>query len=151
MTGPVFTQLNDGWNADPNGPMPAVAVDGSTLWLRFKPNHFVYPEYENIPHVALSFDRCARFRFTTVNDEGFYRGQCRFTGRAPKWGEFYEVAGDFEAEKRPEPWTEVSPGSEAPRQYLFYFRDECFEAIAGNWDLTKTPPNLSYKEPIYAA
>jgi hypothetical protein len=66
-----------------------------------------------------------------TNDEGWYRGQCRFSRLAPSWGEFYEVAGDLLLSKCPNDWRYVSqePGR-ALRHFLFYLRDETFECDA---------------------
>lgn len=44
---------------------------------------------------VIRFKNCARYRFGPENDEGWYLGQCRFSGIAPDWGEFYKVNGDL--------------------------------------------------------
>ena len=82
--------------------------------------------------IVLTFHDCWRYRVGTVNDEGWYRGQCRFSGLAPAWGEFYEVRGNLKLEEIDD-WIELSSPAENSRHYLFYFRDEEFECDAGSW------------------
>ncbi len=66
-----------------------------------------------------------------TNDEGWYLGKCRFSGKAPKWGEFYAVLGEAQSVRGPDDWVfiERHPGSERTH-FLFYFRDGTFECLA---------------------
>ena len=68
------------------------------------------------------------------NDEGWYRGQCRFSGIAPAWGEFYEVTGDLKLTAIDD-WRVVDHDQPAGRHFLFYLRDETFECEADGWRL----------------
>jgi len=103
-----FIKQNNDWNAQPNAPRPSVRVDGSNLLLEFFPNHYVFPDYEAISKIVLIFHNCWRYRIGSVNDEGWFRGQCRFSKVAPAWGEFYEVRGDLKLEDIKD-WIEISP------------------------------------------
>ena len=47
-----------------------------------------------------------------TGDEGWFRGQCRFSKLAPAWGEFYEIQGDLLLDKLDDEWIEV-PSSNA--------------------------------------
>lgn len=127
-----FKKLNEDWNAQPNSPSPVVKIEGLKLILEFSPNHFVYPDYEAFSKITLTFHDCWRYRIGTVNDEGWYRGQCRFSNLAPGWGEFYEVRGDLHLENVND-WIEIQPPTKNPKHYLFYFRDEEFECDASSW------------------
>src|ERR1041385_3215186 len=90
-----FTKLNDGWNADPNAPDPRISTDKSDVILEFSLNPVAYPQYEKSEQGILRFSDCWRYCLGPTNDEGWHRGQCRFSRLAPQWGEFYEVTGDL--------------------------------------------------------
>ena len=78
----------------------------------------------------LRFVNTERFRLGPTNDEGFYLGQCRFTGIAPAWGEFYRISGPAETLNAPSDWKILQPKFGKSAHYLFYFRDETFECVA---------------------
>jgi hypothetical protein len=82
---------------------------------------------------VLRFLSCERYRLGPTNDEGWYRGQCRFSKVAPRWGEFYEVSGDLRLQECPDGWVTVGPAHRTLRHFLFYFRDETFECDAAEW------------------
>ena len=126
----TFEQINKGWNADPNSPLPNVEVLGSDVRLSFCLNAFVFPEFEHEELGILRFLNCERYRFGATNDEGWYRGQCRFSKLAPTWGEFYLVSGDNEILNAPLDWAVLNHKSNNGKHYLFYFRDETFECVA---------------------
>jgi hypothetical protein len=132
----AFSKLNDGWNAEPNAPHPQVWVDGVDLVLSFEMNPWQFPEYNEGDTGALRFRRCSRYRLGSTNDEGWYRGQCRFSGIAPEWGEFYEVKGDLRLLECPKDWVQVGPSSSQSRHFLFYFRSDTFECDAEDWSLS---------------
>jgi len=147
-----FTKLNDGWNAEPNSPNPKITINGSTLILEFGLNPFQFPKYETAEKGVLRFPDCWRYRLGGTNDEGWYRGQCRFSRRAPQWGEFYEVHGDLLLEDGPNPtaflirgiqlkpfsldWTTLGKPVPNSRHFLFYLRDETFECDASGWEFS---------------
>jgi len=135
VMGTKFTQLNHGWNAEPNAPEMAVNVEGTTLTLSFLANPWQFPEFVEGQIIRLRFTDVSRYAIGHVNDEGWYRGQCRFSKLAPRWGEFYEVSGDLRLDQLAADWHVVS---ETPannlRHFLFYFRDENFECDAASWD-----------------
>jgi hypothetical protein len=129
----TFQQLNHGWNAEPNAPDPRVVVEGANVVVTFLMNPFQFPEFNPEDVGRLRFISCRRYRLGSTNDEGWYRGQCRFSKVAPRWGEFYEVGGDLRLAECPDDWVSVSPEAEGPRHFLFYFRDEEFECDALDW------------------
>lgn len=129
----IFTQLNQGWNADPNAPEPTAEWHGENLILSFRPGFYEPAKLDGCFVVGITFDRCARFRFGSVNDEGWYRGQCRFGRMAPAWGEFYEVSGDLRLDQVPGDWDSRIKQGNCLKHYLFYFRDEEFECDADDW------------------
>jgi hypothetical protein len=128
---PHFLQLNLGWNAEPNAPDPQVEVLGKDILLRFDLNPFQFEEFEEDEIGFLRFINCERFRLGPTNDEGWYRGQCRFSKIAPEWGEFYEIFGDDTSTNGPTDWRAVSTKNTGePHHFLFYFRDNTFECVA---------------------
>ena len=91
----VFTKLSVGWNAEPNAPNPQVQIWEHDVVLSFHVNPFIYHQFKAEDIGQLRFRNCRRYRLGSVNDEGWYRGQCRFSKLAPTWGEFYEIRGDL--------------------------------------------------------
>jgi len=128
---PEFLHLNVGWNAEPNAPAPDIEVQGFDIILRFYVNSLQFEEFERDELGFLRFVSCERYRLGPTNDEGWYRGQCRFSHLAPKWGEFYEVSRDSEALKGPTDWRVLNPRTAGEgHHFLFYFRDNTFECVA---------------------
>ncbi len=129
-----FTQLNRGWNAEPNAPFIEVKIEGTTLTLSFLANPWEFPEFVEGQIIKLLFSDVWRYAIGDVNDEAWYRGQCRFSKQAPRWGEFYEVSGDLRLDQFNEQWHIVAePPPHGLRHFLFYFRDENFECDAVSW------------------
>jgi hypothetical protein len=133
----TFVQLNHGWNADPNSPAPEVTVVGRDVVVTFFVNAFQFPEFTEGTKATIRFKSCQRYRIGTTNDEGWYMGKCRFSKLAPRWGEFYQLAGDPDLLLAPNDWLVVQPetGSGTTEHYLFYFRDETFECVARSWEV----------------
>ncbi len=131
----TFHQLNDGWNAEPNAPYPKVEWRGDDLRVTFLMNPFQFPEYTEDDIGEIIFTDCSRYRMGTLNDEGWYRGQGRFTGIRHQWGEFYEVRGDLRLDSLPDDWNTRTSDIDNRKHYLFYFRDEDFECDAQGWKL----------------
>jgi hypothetical protein len=137
-----FRKLNDGWNAEPNAPAESIEVHGDTVLLDFDLNAFVFKRFAQGDRGRLTFLRCARYRLGSTNDEGWYRGQCRFSKLAPAWGEFYEVTGDLLDDDVPW-WVDV-PGAtpHSRRRFLFYLRDHTFEVDAQDWKFEVLGPRI---------
>src|SRR4051812_47585172 len=133
VTSLVFMRLNDGWNAYPNGSESTVALDGDTLTFRFELNPFVFDDVREGDIGLLIFSRCSRWRLGRTNDEGWFKGQCRYSGRAPAWGEFYELVGRDPVRDLPDDWHRVGPDRPSLRHFLFYLKDETFECMADDW------------------
>jgi hypothetical protein len=133
----LFTKLNEGWNAEPSDPCPAVSVEGRRLTLTFALNSYLYSQFAEGDKAEILFDEFWRYRLGKTNDEGWYRGQCRFSGISPKWGEFYSVDGDLRLDKAPNDWVTVGEQPDSRTQhFLFYFRDNTFECDAKDWALS---------------
>jgi len=130
-----FRQLNDGWSAEPNAPAPTVDVVGGDVVLTFLANPFQFPRFVEGQRLRLRFAGARRYRLGSTNDEGWYQGQCRFSGDAPAWGEFYEVSGELKLERSPNDWRSVGDARPPGRHFLFYLRDGTFECEADNWSL----------------
>ena len=131
----TFRQLNYGWNAEPNAPDPRVVAEGADVVVSFLMNPYLFPQFDVDDVGRLRFTSCRRYRLGSTNDEGWYRGQCRFSKTSPRWGEFYEVGGDLRLAECPNDWVEIGPAGEDTHHFLFYFRDSTFECEATNWSL----------------
>jgi hypothetical protein len=81
---PSFIHLNCGWNADPNFPEVRTQVDGEDVLLQFNVNAFQFSDFNEGAKGVLRFVNCSRFRLGATNHEGWYLGQCRFTGLTPQ-------------------------------------------------------------------
>jgi hypothetical protein len=136
-----FTQLNKGWNAEPNAPYLRITSDGTNVSLSFFVNPYLYDTFREGEVGAIRFTAVQRFRYDDTNDEGWYFGQCRFSRLAPDWGEFYEVEGDSELLEAPEDWKILQDKTEIGKHFLFYFRDGTFECVAKEWIVDETVPN----------
>ena len=132
----TFTRLNPDWNADPVDPQVSIAVHGSVLRFEFTLNNLMYPRFAESQRALLVFDNCSRYRLGATNDEGWYLGQCRFSGVVRRWGEFYEINGDSRFEESPNDWIPVATGSGA-NHYLFYMKEETFECLASGYQFTE--------------
>ncbi|MDN5001970.1 hypothetical protein ACFQZO_13840 [Bradyrhizobium sp. GCM10027634] len=128
-----FRKLNEGWNAEPNAPWPHVAISGHDVLLSFLLNPFQFTSFAEEDQGILRFSNCVRYRLGATNDEGWSRGQCRYSKLAPRWGEFYEIAGCDPHMMDPIDWELVGGTSTSSRHFLFYFRDETFECMAADW------------------
>jgi hypothetical protein len=85
---PCFIKLNYGWNAEPNAPHPTIMLSGADVLLSFFVNAFQFPQFDLEDWGILRFSSCSRYRLGATDDEGWYRGQCRYRSIAPAWGEF---------------------------------------------------------------
>ena len=136
LTASSFTLLNHGWNAEPNAPYPVIGVDGADLLLAFYLNAFIFPQFQEGDAGLLRFKNVTRYRLGATNDEGWYRGQCRYSGVAPKWGEFYEISDHTPLANEPRDWVVVHQSGANDRHFLFYLRDATFECNAESWSFT---------------
>jgi len=137
----TFHKLNNGWNAEPNAPVPSVEVQDEDVLLKFFVNPFRFPEFLEEELGILRFVRCQRYRLGSTNDEGWYLGQCRFSRFAPEWGQFYMVQGDADLLDAPNDWQSVGPQIAAGRHFLFYFRDSTFECVAEHCKIEPSEAN----------
>lgn len=129
----TFTQLNIGWNAEPNAPGLKLTHHADCFAMTIKPNAYLFPKFERVAIISVRFYDCRKYRVTNVNDHGWYAGQCRFSKLAPDWGEFYEISGDTRDEMDTTPWVMLS-GS-GSRHFHFYLRDNAVEVKAGSWSM----------------
>lgn len=130
-----FKQLNIGWGAEPNAPEPQIEIDNTqgNLKLIFYLNPFKYEDIEEDTRAEIQFSKCYMFRLGSTNDEGFYKGKCRFSKTGIKWGEFYQLEESDWKNTFPEDKVMVLnqlKNEERLLHYLFYFRDETFECLA---------------------
>lgn len=133
---PSFSQLNAGWNANPNAPEPEALVTGEkTVTLRFCLNRFTFDDVSPDEIGVVMFENASKWRFDPTNDEAWFSGEGRYSRVAPAWGEFYEISGLDPDANAPTDWHSVDGDGE--RHFLFYFRDEVFECFASDWSFQK--------------
>jgi len=130
-----FQQVKERWNAEPNAPDPIGEVDDSDVVLAFFAIPFQLPRFAEEQRLRVRFTGARKYRLGSTNDEGWYRGQCRFSGEAPAWGEFCEVSGDFKLDQCPTDWHRIAVARPPCRHFLFYLRDHTFECEADDWVL----------------
>jgi hypothetical protein len=138
MAGLSFKHLNLDWNADPNDPHVELSLNGDKVSLTFGLNSFAH-RAEPGEIATLQFCGCSRFRWDATNDHTWFEGTGLYSGQAPKWGEFYEVAGDTRSIEDDE-WVVLSEDFPDSRQFLFYFRDDAIEIVARDWLLRRETP-----------
>lgn len=138
MSNLSFLHLNPDWNADPNGPSLDLTFSGTVAKLSFLLNYHAYKAVKG-ETATIRFIDCSRWRWDATNDHAWFEGSGRFSGEAPKWGEFYEVVGEDKLGKDLD-WEIISPDVPAARHFLFYFRDETIECIAADWSIEREPP-----------
>lgn len=141
MVSLIFTHFNHDWNAEPNDPGPQVEMRGNDLLLRFRMNPFQFEKFKEDEHGILRFVSASRYRLGPTNDEGWYRGQCRYSNVAPAWGEFYEISGEDPLRDQQKDWRIIAERTDHGRHFLFYFRDDTFECVAGDWQPEPEPAN----------
>lgn len=147
----VKLQLGQGWVADPNAPEPQVSVEASAANVRFrsyrvlddnKPTGilralglFSKPstKFERT-WSTLRFAGCSRWRWDSTNDHEWYKadGHGRYSGVAPRWGEFYELIGP-DPDRDAVSWEKIGTDTASSRHFLYYFRDETLEFMAEDW------------------
>lgn len=133
-----FDKLNIGWDAEPNAPIPIIEVNksSSVIRLSFYLNSFIHDDVDEEDKGVLGFSNCYKYRLGATNDEGFYRGQCRYSNTGVKWGNFYRITNSDWRLTFPSDEVIVNKGIENNinlHHYLFYFRDETFECIADTY------------------
>ncbi|WP_224393501.1 hypothetical protein [Ensifer adhaerens] len=144
-----FIQLNANWNADPNVPAVEVRAAGSVIQLCFRMDSRGQEARED-EIGYLTFNGCQAWRLGATNDEGWFRGQCRYSMLAPNWGEFYKLVGDDPLrdqvpDLRPAPMPEP-----ADRHFLFYLRDDTFECLARDWSFERRAPTMLIQDVVAA-
>lgn len=147
----VKLQLGQGWVAEPNAPEPQVSVAGSSVNVCFRSYRPVRDEKPtgilralNLFSKAgpkfdetwgtLRFIGCSRWRWDDTNDHEWYKvdGHGRYSGIAPRWGEFYELVG-HDPIRDAVPWEKIRADTANSRHFLYYFRDETLEFMAEEW------------------
>ena len=133
-----FIKLNINWDAEPNAPMPILEIPGigDSIRVSFYLNSFIHDDVDEEDKGILEFINCYKYRLGATNDEGFYRGKCRFSKTGIEWGNFYMIEesnwkSDFPCDEKI-----INKNLLCNPQlnhYLFYFRDETFECIAESY------------------
>lgn len=130
-----FEHLNLDWNAEPNDPSEKINIEGNDLILEFTVNPWAYEGFKEEERCKVTFRNCTKYRVGNINDEAWYRKQCRFSNLAPSWGEFFLVKGEVDEFNDPNNWNEV--GDNGKNHYLFYLRDNEIEVKAENYEFAR--------------
>lgn len=147
----VKLQLGQGWVADPNAPEPQVSVEASAANVRFRSYRVVDDKKPTGIIRALGlfskpsskfketwgtlrFAGCSRWRWDSTNDHEWYKadGHGRYSGVAPRWGEFCELIGP-DPDRDAVSWEKIGADTASSRHFLYYFRDETLEFMAEDW------------------
>lgn len=129
-----FIHLNTNWNAEPNAPDEEVYEGPGYISLYFTANPWAYDGFDENQRLELRFHGCSKWRLGETNDEGWYSGLCRFSDKAPQWGEFYEVTGNTLSDNSPNDWQHIED-STGKKHFIFYLRNNTFECEADSFEL----------------
>ena len=135
-----WTKLNTTFDADPNSPRPRVTVAGDRVTIEFFLNSFIWNDVQPDDKATLTFTGAFVYRLGSTNDEGFYRGQCRFSESGIGWGDFYELHDSRWQQGFPADKVVLAVPGVVPtgmKHYLYYFRDETFECVAQNYEFQR--------------
>ncbi len=133
-----FSKLNQGWDAQPGVPLPEIHLDESGLTLTFFLNSIPQETRREFDRGELHFPNCWRYRLGPPDDEGWWKGQCRFRCRAQDHGHFYEVTGDLRNDEVQDWVLLKSRPLDEGNHYLFYFKDETFKCACARLELSDT-------------
>lgn len=136
-----FVRQNLRWNLDPNDPNPHVRNLADCLRLTFNLNAYDCKEFHQGELGILDFHDASRYRLSETNEEGWYRGQSRFSGMDPAWEQFYVVEGDRSLLKQPNDWHIRSASSPGSKHFIFFFLDNTFECVCQRWSFAQIPEN----------
>lgn len=130
-----YIKLNTNWNAEPNAPDPQLERGEDFVEIRFELNQFTFDYIEEGDIGIIEFAEVYKIDFGTMNDEGYFRGQHRFSNNNLPWGEFYELLDSN--------WETTFP-TEAKilnkdidkselRHFIFFLRDNTIECLANKY------------------
>src|SRR5690348_11507550 len=126
----IYTQLNIGWNADPNAPMTTISVSGDTVTLDFYLNYFIYDQFKEGDKGRLTFYNCHKYYFGRPNDEGYFYGQHRYKHTDLPFGKFYllktDWVNDFQTDSKV---LNSDIDFKDLKHYIFFFKEDTFECI----------------------
>ena len=121
------------WNADPNAPEVSVSVEGNLVTLEFYLNYFLFANFRQGDKAIVRFNECHKYSFNTMNDEGYFMGQYRYTNDQLPWGEVYQLFTNWKLDFPKKHYIlKVDICPERQHHYIFFFKDNCFECVAEN-------------------
>lgn len=130
----TFTQLNTGWNADPNAPEVSLSVKNQTVTLEFYLNNLAFGNVLEGDKGRLTFLHCHKYSFNGMNDEGYYMGQYRYKYTELPWGEFYRLFTDWQTDfPKFQKVLSKHPDTTKQKHYIIFFRDNTFECVAEDY------------------
>ncbi|NVJ47342.1 MAG: hypothetical protein HWE07_09450 [Cytophagia bacterium] len=133
-----YKKLNIDWNAEPNAPEAVLEEIGTDLRLEFFLNPFVYHNIDNDEKGELIFKNCFKYSFNSCNDEGYFRGQYRYSNSELPWGEFYEIEHDWTNDfHQDQKILNQEIEQIGLKHFIFFLRDNTLECIAKEFEFNK--------------
>ncbi|MGZ5192016.1 MAG: hypothetical protein ACXWCZ_13490, partial [Flavisolibacter sp.] len=117
-------------------PEVTLMVDNSSVTLNFFVNYFLFDNFNEGDRAKVTFNKCHKYSFNNMNDEGYYMGQYRYKYTDLPWGEFYLLDSDWH---RDFPIRQnillTDPEIKKQHHYIFFFKDNTFECVAEEYQL----------------
>ena len=131
-----FIKQNIDWNADPNAPQVKLNVKDNSVSIEFYANYFVYNQFKEGDKLQLTFINCHKYSFNSMNDEGYYMDQYRYSNKELPWGEFYILNTDWKIDFPSDYYLISGVVDERNlKHYIFFFKDNTFECVAERYEL----------------
>ena len=146
-----YIQLNKNWNAEPNAPALKLTATQEDVTLTFDLNPFLFDYIDEGDQGQLVFENVHAYRLDPTNDEGYMRGQFRYSDKELPWGEFYELPESNWSNDIPADRIELMKldSLEAPTHFIFFFRDHTFECIADDYTFSYLSSDLEALDALY--
>ena len=143
-----YEKLNKRWNAEPNAPNLQIEKGEGYVELTFDLNPFVFDYIDEGDKGVIEFIEVQSFYKGTMNDEGYFAGNHRYSNEQLPWGEYYELYDSNWKNTFPEKAIILNANLSKSelRHFIFFLRDEEIECLATDYSF-----NLKFKdEEIYS-
>jgi len=130
-----FEKLNKRWNAEPNAPNLEIEKGEDYIELTFDLNPFVFDYIDVGDKGVIEFQDVYKFYSGSMNDEGYFNGNHRYTNDKLPWGEFYELSQSnwqLEFPKDSNIFNSNVEKSEI-RHFILFLRDQEIECLSTDY------------------
>ena len=130
-----YEKLNNRWNAKPNSPNLSIDVEDNCAELTFDLNPFKFNYIDEGDKGSLEFQEVYKFFSGSVNDEGYYKGNHRYTNDQLPWGEFYELFDSNWETIFPKSANIISNDVEKSelRHFIFFLKEQEVECLCEDY------------------